>query len=105
MWQNATHPLPGGSKPLRNPPNPPKTAGPGWHGICAFGEAVGTWGWAWAVGAEMENDAGKPQVGKTEVAVTTLNRLLSYLRPVILVGTILVLCLAIYVVSVALTKR
>ena len=53
----------------------------------------------------MENNAGKPQVGKTEVAVTTLNRLLSYLRPVILVGTILVLCLAIYAVSVALTKR
>jgi len=58
-----------------------------------------------AVGAEMEKNAEKPQVGKTEVAVTVLDRLLSYLRPVILVGTILVLCLAIYVVSVALTKR
>jgi len=50
-------------------------------------------------------DAKRPQVGKTDVAVTVLDRLLTYLRPVILVGTILVLCLAIYAVSVALTKR
>lgn len=53
----------------------------------------------------MEKNAGKPQVGKADVAVTVMNRLFSYLRPVILVGTILVLCLAIYAVSVALTKR
>lgn len=53
----------------------------------------------------MEKNAGKPHLGKTEVAVTVMDRLLSYLRPVILVGTILVLCLAIYAVSVALTKR
>jgi len=58
-----------------------------------------------AVGAEMEKNSGKPQVGKTEVAVTVMDRLLTYLRPVILVGTILVLCLAIYAVSIALTKR
>jgi hypothetical protein len=53
----------------------------------------------------MEKNAGKPQVGKTEVVVTVMDRLFSYLRPVILVGTILVLCLAIYAVSVALMKR
>jgi len=53
----------------------------------------------------MEKNSGKPQVGKTEVAVTVMDRLLTYLRPVILVGTILVLGLAIYAVSIALTKR
>ena len=53
----------------------------------------------------MERNAEKPQVGKADVAVTTVNRLLTYLRPVVIVGTILVLCLAIYVVGVALTRR
>lgn len=53
----------------------------------------------------MEKNANRPQVGKTDVAVTVLDRMLTYLRPVILVGTILVLCLAIYAVSVALTKQ
>jgi hypothetical protein len=53
----------------------------------------------------MEHKPEKPQVGQTDVAVTTINRLLTYLRPVVIVGTILVLCLAIYVVGVALTKR
>lgn len=53
----------------------------------------------------MENNAKKPQVGKADVAVTVANRLLTYLRPVILVGTLLVLCLAIYAVGVALIKR
>lgn len=51
------------------------------------------------------NDAKKPQVGKTDVAVTVLDRLLSYLRPVVLVGTILVLILAVYAMAVFLTKR
>lgn len=59
-----------------------------------------------AVGAEeMGVDANKPQVGKADVAVTVAARLLGYLRPVVLVGTILLLCLAIYAVSVALIKR
>jgi len=53
----------------------------------------------------MEKNANRPQVEKADVAVTVLARLLTYLRPVILVGTILVLCLAIYVVAVALTKQ
>jgi len=44
-------------------------------------------------------------VGKTDVAVKVLDRLLSYLRPVVLIGTILVLCMAIYAVLMALTKR
>jgi hypothetical protein len=52
-----------------------------------------------------KNDAKKPQVDKSAVAVTVLDRLLTYLRPVILVGTILVLCLAVYAMSVYLTKR
>lgn len=53
----------------------------------------------------MEKNANKPQVGKADLTVTVLDRMLTYLRPVILVGTILVLCLAIYAVSVALTKQ
>jgi len=53
----------------------------------------------------MRNDADKPQVAKADVVVTVVNRLLTYLRPVILVGIILVLCLAIYAVSMALIKR
>lgn len=70
-----------------------------------FWRGCQAWGWARAVGADMEKNANKPQVGKTDVAVTVLDRMLTYLRPVILVGTILVLCLAIYAVSVALTKQ
>ena len=50
-------------------------------------------------------DARKPQVGKTEVAVTLLDRLLTYLRPVVLVGTVLVLILAAYAMAWFLTKR
>jgi len=46
-----------------------------------------------------------PSQDGADVGFTVMDRLLSYLRPVILVGTILVLCLAIYAVSVALTKR
>ena len=53
----------------------------------------------------MGQNADKPQVNTADVAVTVLDRLLTYLRPVILVGIILVLCLAIYAVSVALTKQ
>jgi hypothetical protein len=52
-----------------------------------------------------KNDSKKPQVGKSDVAVTVLDRLLTKLRPVILVGTILVLCLAVYAMSWLLTKR
>ncbi len=53
----------------------------------------------------MEKNANKPQVDRADLTVTVLDRMLTYLRPVILVGTILVLCLAIYAVSVALTKQ
>lgn len=53
----------------------------------------------------MQKNAKKPQVGATDVAVTLLDRLLTFTRPVVLVGIILVLCLAIYAVSVALTKQ
>jgi hypothetical protein len=51
------------------------------------------------------NNAKKPQVGKTDVAVTVLDRLLTYLRPVVLVGTVLVLILAAYAMAMYLTKR
>ena len=50
-------------------------------------------------------NAKKPQVGKTDIAVTTLNRLLTMMRPVVIVGTILVLCLAVYAMAWVLTKR
>jgi CHASE3 domain sensor protein len=50
-------------------------------------------------------DAKKPQVGKSDVAVTTLDRLLTKLRPVVIVGTILVLCLAVYAMAWVLSRR
>jgi hypothetical protein len=51
------------------------------------------------------DNAKKPQVGKTDVAVTVLDRLLTYLRPVVLVGTVLVLILAVYAMAWFLTRR
>ncbi len=57
------------------------------------------------LGRMQANDAKKPQVGKTEVAVTLVNRLLMYLRPVVLVGTVLVLILAVYAMAWYLMKR
>jgi cell division protein FtsX len=50
-------------------------------------------------------DAKKPQVGKVDVTVTVVNRLLTYLRPVVIVGTVLVLCLAVYAMALILNKR
>jgi len=52
-----------------------------------------------------KNDARKPQVERSDVAIRVLDRLLTKLRPVILIGTILVLCLAVYAMSWILTKR
>jgi hypothetical protein len=52
-----------------------------------------------------EHNANKPHVGKSDVAVTVVARLLSYLRPVVLVGTVLVLILAVYAMAWILTKR
>ena len=52
-----------------------------------------------------EHNASKPQVGKTDIAVTLVDRLLTYLRPVVLVGTVLVLILAVYAMAWILTKR
>jgi len=51
------------------------------------------------------NDVKRPQVGKADVAVTILDRLLGYTRPVVIVGTVLVLCLAVLAMSWILTKR
>jgi hypothetical protein len=51
------------------------------------------------------NDAKRPQVGKADVAVTILSRLLGYTRPVVIIGTVLVLCLAVLAMSWILTKR
>jgi hypothetical protein len=50
-------------------------------------------------------DAKKPRVGKTDVAVTVLERLLTQMRPIIIVGTVLVLCLAVYAMAWVLSKR
>lgn len=52
-----------------------------------------------------EKDVKRPQVGKADVAVTILDRLLGYTRPVVIVGTILVLCLAVLAMSWVLMKR
>ena len=57
------------------------------------------------LGRMQADNAKKPQVGKTDVAVTVLDRLLTWLRPVVLVGTILVVILAAYAMAVYLTKR
>jgi len=51
------------------------------------------------------SDAKRPQVGKADVAVTILDRLLGYTRPVVIIGTVLVLCLAVLAMSWILTKR
>jgi cell division protein FtsX len=50
-------------------------------------------------------DAKKPQVSKVDVTVTVLSRLLSYLRPVVIVGTVLALCLAVYAMALILNRR
>jgi hypothetical protein len=50
-------------------------------------------------------DAKKPQVGKTDVAVTVLDRLLTQMRPVVIVGTVLALCLAVYAMAWMLSRR
>ena len=58
-----------------------------------------------AVGADREMDAKKPQVGKTDIAVTALDRLLTGMRPVVIVGTILAICLAVYAMAWIMGKR
>jgi hypothetical protein len=50
-------------------------------------------------------DAKRPQVGKTDVAVTVLDRLLTMMRPAIIVGTVLVLCLAVIAMAWVFNKR
>lgn len=57
------------------------------------------------LGRMQSNNAKKPQVGKTDVAVTVLDRLLTLMRPVVLIGTVLVLILAVYAMVWILTKR
>ena len=57
------------------------------------------------MGRMKPNDAKRPQAGKADVAVTILARLLGYTRPVVIVGTVLVLCLAVLAMSWILTKR
>jgi len=91
--------------PVETPQIAQISRGAGWHGNCAFEGAVTLGAGPGRLGRMNRNDAKKPQVDKSAVAVTVLDRLLTYLRPVILVGTILVLCLAVYAMSVYLTKR
>ena len=52
-----------------------------------------------------EKDVKRPQVDKTDVAVTILDRLLGYTRPIVIIGTVLVLCLAVLAMSWILTRR
>jgi len=67
--------------------------------LVGLGLSPGRLGWM------QEHNANKPQVGKSDVAVTLADRLLTYLRPVVLVGTVLVLILAVYAMAWVLTKR
>ena len=57
------------------------------------------------MGRMKENNAGKPQVGRADLTVTILDRLLTYMRPVVIVGTVLVLCLAVLAMAWVLNKR
>lgn len=50
-------------------------------------------------------NAKKPQVSKVDVTVTMVDRLLTFTRPVVIIGTVLVLCLAVYAMAMILTKR
>lgn len=56
------------------------------------------------LGRMMENNAKKPQVTKSDVAVTIVDRLLTMMRPVVLIGTILVLCLVVYAIAWAMRR-
>lgn len=57
------------------------------------------------LGRMREMDAKKPQVGKMDLAVTVLDRLLGKFRVVILVGTILVICLVVCAMAYYLSQR
>jgi hypothetical protein len=57
------------------------------------------------LGRNEEMDAKKPQVGKMDVAVTVMDRLLAKMRPVILVGTVLVICLVVCAMAYYLSRR
>ena len=57
------------------------------------------------MGRMKQKDAGKPQVGRADLTVTILDRLLNMMRPVVIVGTILVLCLAILAMAWVFNKR
>ena len=50
-------------------------------------------------------NAKKPEVDRSAVAVTVLDRLLTGMRPVVLVGTVLVLCLAVYAMAWVMKNR
>jgi len=55
--------------------------------------------------ADNANSAKKPHLGKADIAVTVVDRLLTYLRPVVLIGTVLVLILAVYAMAWYWMKR
>ena len=57
------------------------------------------------LGRMNQKDIKRPQVAKSDVAVTILDRLLGYTRPVVIIGTVLVLCLAVLAMAWILTKR
>ena len=57
------------------------------------------------LGRMNQKDVKRPQVDKADVAVTILDRLLAYTRPIVIIGTVLVLCLAVLAMSWVLTRR
>ena len=105
MWHNATVPLRRGAwkgwSPLKSDGiegSPVAWDLRFWPGSLDLGQGQGGWG-----GNEM--DAKKPQVSKADVTVTVVDRLLTFLRPVVIVGTVLVICLAVYAMAMILNKR
>ena len=68
-------------------------------------EPFGLGVWPRRLGRMNQKDIKRRQVAKSDVAVTILDRLLGYTRPVVIIGTVLVLCLAVLAMSWVLTKR
>ena len=73
-------------------------------GFAFSGAPVGLGAGPGRLGRKMGIDARKPRVEKADVAVTIVDRLLTQMRPVVLIGTILVLCLVVYAIAWALKR-
>jgi len=51
------------------------------------------------------NDANRPKVREADVVVTLVDRFLSKMRPWILIGTILAICLVIYALAYVVKRN